>query len=190
MSNVIFLSVCKDMELRFSNDSNNGVRNVEVCADDRWCVAVVSAVRADDSHKEQNISLQAKWVGSTSVTLTWSADSLQSSVLSTSVMCTAAFHQASHEVKMIASNTTTVQVTGLIPDTTYECCVNVHGVKSLMNCMIISGCIRTKTLSAYLCNPSGMIGLSIFSICLLCVCVGLIAILTKQHIITVKGPKE
>ena len=164
---------------------------MEVCAGDQWYVAVVSATQ-----EEQSISLRVQGVTSTSVTITWSLNSLQfrSSVPnneSTSITCRAVFHQASYEVKLFASNTITVQITGLIPDMTYDCCVNVHGTKNLSFSQIVSGCVITKTLSSDPYSHSGVIGLSCFSICLLCVCVVLTAILVKRHIIIkVKGQEE
>ena len=167
---------------------------MEVCADDRWYVAVVSGVTAIDSQEEQSISLQLQGVTSTSVTITWSLDSLLSSVLnnkSTSITCRAAFLQASYEVKIFASDATTVQITRLIPDTTFDCCVNVHGAKSLINLpftLITSGCVRIRTLPSDPCNHSVIIAFS-SSIFLVFVCVALIAFILKQKYTKVKPPK-
>ena len=102
------------MELRYATDSNGGVQNIEVCVNDRWWNVVVSdGIKADISTTAHDFTLEVLTVHFTSVTITWSMQSMVYSKLSVNgydISCTAVFQGGIYEVKVpsVDINTDTI----------------------------------------------------------------------------------
>jgi hypothetical protein len=118
------------MELRVNNKSNGHGRTAEVCINDEWH-ETTSAKVVNDPHSPQDISVMI--ADSTSVTINWSwQQSSDNRIISGyDLSCTTASlsdHGQIHEVRIpnISTSTTEVQVSGILPGTAYECCVNTH----------------------------------------------------------------
>ena len=142
-------SVCRDMEFRVNNKSSGHGKIVEVCIDDQWHEAT-SAKVANNSQPPQDISIQ---VDSTSVMITWSEQSIPNDKIISGydLLCTTSALSDGQidEVKVLNINasTTRIQVNGLLPGTSYECCVNVHLLTNIPLDLISSRCATTKTKS-------------------------------------------
>ena len=141
------------MELRYATDSNGGVQNIEVCVNDRWWNVVVSdGIKADISKTAHDFTLEVLTVHFTSVTITWSMQSMVYSKLSVNgydISCTAVFEGGIYEAKVpsVDINTDTIEVNGLMSDTMYNCCVTAHIQVNLPIDLISSTCVTSKTLS-------------------------------------------
>ena len=169
--------MCRDMEFRVINASNGDegtVNSVEVCIDDQWHEA--TAKITNNSLSQQNISVQEN---STSLIIIWShaEQSIPNEININrySVLCTTSSvsHLGQiHEVRVsnISTSTTRVQVSGLLPGTAYQCCVNAHIQTNTPLDLISSNCVATSTKSVQ--EPNGLIvglgvGLGICSLLLL-----------------------
>ena len=137
------------MEFRVNNKSSGHGKIVEVCIDDQWH-EVTSAKVTNNSQSPQDISIQ---VNSTSVMVVWSEQFIPNdkAINGYDLLCTtsALSDGQIHEVKVpnISASTTRIQVNGLLPATTYECCVNAHLLTNTPLDLISSRCATTKTKS-------------------------------------------
>ena len=113
-----------------SNGDERTVNSVEVCIDDQWHEATAKITK--NSLSQQNISVQEN---STSLIIIWShaEQSIPNEININrySVLCTTSsvsHLRQIHEVRIsnISTSTTRVQVSGLLPGTTYQSCVNAH----------------------------------------------------------------
>ena len=123
------------MEFRVYNASSGdegNINTVEVCIDDQWHKG--TAKITNNSPSPQNISVQKN---STSMIIIWSPvkQSIPNdkNISGYSVLCATSTsslsdHRQIHEVRVpnISTSTTRVQVSGLLPGTAYQCCVNAH----------------------------------------------------------------
>ena len=168
--------VCRDFELRVNNESNQHGRIVEVCIDDQWHEAS-SAKVANDSQSPHNISIQ---VDSTSVMITWSEQSVPNDKIISGYDLSCTGSELSdgqiHEMKVpnINASTTRIQVNGLLPGTSYKCCVYAHILTNTPLDLISSRCAKTKTKSGKVpdCNDLAIgLGTSL-GFLLVFVCVG------------------
>ena len=137
------------MEFRVNNKSSGHGKIAEVCIDDQWH-EVTSAKVANDSQSPQDISIQ---VDSTSVMVVLSEQSIPNdkTISGYDLLCTtsALSDGQIHEVKVpnIRATTTRIQVNGLLPGTSYECCVYAHILTNTPLDLISSRCATTKTES-------------------------------------------
>ena len=138
-----------------------------MCIDDQWHEVKRSMLVANYSQPLQDISFMI--VDSTSVMIKWSGQ--QSSpndnkpIIGYDLSCTTlslSDHGQIHEVRVsnISTSTTRVQVSGLLPGTAYQCCVNAHIQTSTpldlisSNCVTVSTSIITKSKKASSCGDS------------------------------------
>ena len=161
------------MEIRFSNSSSEGV---EVCVGDHWLVAAISAMTANGSRAAQNISIRVASLESTSAVLTWSPE--VAGISRYDVSCQETTQGLNYRVKIVDASTAMIQINGLTPGTTYECCVTAHSNTHLPLDLKYSSCHTIRTLkSGSLCYSSGIIAvsisLSLSTLILLGVCVAM-----------------
>ena len=145
-------SVCRDLELRVNNKSyvHSSWSTVEVCIDDQWHEAKRSMLLANNSQSLQDISVMIVDSTSESVMLEWSGQPNNKSLSGYDLSCTTSslFDDGQiHEVRVpnISTSTTRVQVSGLLPGTAYQCCVNAHIQTNTPLDLISSNCVTTST---------------------------------------------
>ena len=181
-------SVCRDLELRINNKSDVHRSIVEVCINDQWHEAKRSMLVANSSQPLQDISVMI--ADSTSVMIKWSGK--QSSpndknISGYDLSCTASSlsdHGQIHEVRVpnISTSTTRVQVSGLLPGTAYQCCVNAHIQTNTPLDLISSNCVTmstTKSEKVCSCGDSFELAAGLgagLGLLLIVVCVGSILI--------------
>ena len=191
------LLVCRNMEIRFSNTSKNGSRNVEICANDQWLVAISGGITvAADVHSQMsnsfNFTVNVLRVSTTSVSLTWSQtstanNSMNQNISKYHILCTTMFQEWIYVVKVAGVHKTTnsIQISGLLPDSVYNCCVTAHILINLPIEVINSACTTVKTLV----SPSDLkyqsvviaLGTGLFVCCLilLCTCISFMLWIVK-----------
>ena len=142
------------MEFRVINASSGdegNVNTVEVCIDDQW--HKVTAKITNNSPLSQNISVQTN---STSTIIIWSPAEQSipndKTIIGYDLTCTTSSlsdHRQIHEVRVpnISTSTTRVQVSGLLPGTAYQCCVNAHIQTNTPLDLISSNCITTSAIA-------------------------------------------
>ena len=140
------------MEFRIINASSGDegtVNTVEVCIDDQW--HKVTAKITNNSPSLQNISVQEN---STSMIIIWShaEQSIPNDkhISGYSVLCTKSSLSDCgqiHEVRVsnISISTTRVQVSGLLPYTAYQCCINAHIQTNTPLDLITTNCVNVST---------------------------------------------
>ena len=120
------------MEIRYSNTSKNGERNVEICANDQWLVAINGGITSVDSRMTNNFdfTVNVLRVLSTSVSLMWSQtskakDAMNQNISKYHISCTTMFQEWTYVLKVacVHKTTTSIQISGLLPDSMYNCCV-------------------------------------------------------------------
>ena len=153
-------SVCRDLELRVNNKSDVHKSTVEVCIDDQWhelheAISANLKVANINSQSLQDISVMIVDSTSESVMLEWSGQqSIPSdkNISGYDLSCIAlslSDHGQIHEVRVpnISTSTTRVQVSELLPDTAYQCCVNAHIQTNTPLDLISSNCVSTRTVN-------------------------------------------
>ena len=183
-------SVCKDKEIRF----DTGV-HAEVCAEDMWHAAVINILK-NDSDVAQGITVHTK-VYSTSVKISRSLHLDTLNVTSYDVMCTSVSQKQINEAKVvnIRPDVTTTEVKGLLPDTSYECCVTVHTILLPPIDIKRSKCvsIMTSAAAATESNTIAVGAAAALGICLILVTVGIVvavmSCLYKKHAVLKQPPR-
>ena len=150
-----------------------------MCIDDQWHEAT-SVKEANNSQLLQDIDISVVIADSISVTIKWSGQ--QSSpndknISGYDLSCKTSSlsdHGQIHEVRVsnISTSTTRVQVSGLLPGTAYQCCVNAHIQTNTPLDLMSSNCVIASTTSVQEPNNDGLIiglgsGLGICSLLLL-----------------------
>ena len=176
--------VCRDMEIRYSNTSKNSSRNVEICANDQWLVAISGRITAAvDSQMSNDFNFTVNVLRvlktSDSVNLMWSLKSTVYSAVNRNriskydISCTTMFQEMMYilNVANVDRNTASIQISGLLPDSIYNCCVTAHILinGNLPIELIDSACATVKTLV----SPSELKEYQFIAIALgtgLCVC--------------------
>ena len=142
------------MEFRIINASSGdegNVNTVEVCIDDQWHKA--KAKITNNSPSPQNISIQEKFT-SIIIILSPAEQSIPNdknisrySVLCVTLTSSLSDHGQIHEVRVpnISTSTTRVQISGLLPGTAYQCCVNAHIQTNTPLDLISSNCVNVST---------------------------------------------
>ena len=155
------------MEFRIINASSGDegtVNTVEVCIDDQWHKATAKITNI--SSLPQNISVRENF---TSMIIIWSPTEQSipndKNISGYSILCTTSSlsdHGQIHEVRVpnISTSTTRVQVSGLLPGTAYQCCVNAHIQTNTPLDLITTNCVKTTTTSVQEPNNNGLIPLS------------------------------
>ena len=178
--------------------NKNGVGEIEVCADDTWHVATMDVVK-NSSDVARSITMHTKVTSSTTVEVTWSlqkqSSTLNFNVSSFDVSCTSEYQGRTTEARVvnIEPDVTTTRVEGLLPDTSYECCVTTHTLLTppvdiqSSTCMTLKTLVDTKTMASTNQQLSVITGVgTALGFCvLLLVCIGCVAMLicctrTKQ----------
>ena len=123
---------------------------MEVCIDDEWHEAT-SAKVANGSKSPQDISVITDST-SESVMLERSGQPNDKNISGYDLSCTTSSlsdHRQIHEVRVpnISTSTTRVQVSGLLPGTAYQCCVNAHIQTNTPLDLISSKCVAISTKS-------------------------------------------
>ena len=141
------------MEFRIINASSGdegNVNTVEVCIDDQWHKATTKIT--NNSPSPQNISVQEN---STSMIIIWSP--IEQSIPSDNntingydlscITSSLSDYGQIHEVRVpnISTSTTRVQVSGLLPGTAYQCCVNAHIQTNTPLDLITTNCVNVST---------------------------------------------
>ena len=159
---MLLLTVCRDLELRVNNKSINGHGGiVEVCIDDEWHEFEATSAKVangSNSKSPQDISVMIMDSTSESVILEWSGQqSIPSNknISGYDLSCTTSSlsdHRQIHEVRVpnISTSTTRIQVSGLLPGTAYQCCVNAHIQTNTPLDLINSNCVATSTKSVHI----------------------------------------
>ena len=103
---------------------------------------------ASNSQPLQDISVMI--VDSNSVMTKWSGQQSDKIITGYDFSCTISSlsdHGQIHEVRVpnISTSTTRVQVSGLLPGTAYQCCVNAHIQTNTPLDLISSNCVTTST---------------------------------------------
>ena len=128
---------------------------MEVCIDDQWHEARFAIV-ANNPQLPRNINLSVTIADSTSVTIKWSGQqsipSDNNTIKGYDLSCTTLLlsdDKQIHEVRIfnISTSTTRVQVSGLLPGTAYQCCVNAHIQTNTPLDLISSNCVTTSTIN-------------------------------------------
>ena len=121
-----------------------------MCIDDQWHEVKRSMLVAKNSQPLQDVSVMI--VDSNSVMLKWSRQqsNIPNNISGYDLSCTTSSlsdHRQIHEVRVpnISTSTTRVQVSGLLPGTAYQCCVNTHIQINTPLDLISSNCIATST---------------------------------------------
>ena len=121
-----------------------------MCIDDQWHEAKHSMLLENYSQPLQDISVMI--VDSTSVMLKWSRQqsNIPRNISGYDLSCTTSSlsdHGQIHEVRVpnISTSTTRVQVSGLLPGTAYQCCVNAHIQTNTPLDLISSNCVTLST---------------------------------------------
>ena len=132
--------MCRDRELRFSDQ---GSRNVEVCSGDQW--HVVSNGVIVNNNTRGNISVIA--VNPTSITIGFSSNGLGAQPYNMS--CTTVSNGQIHSVKVadVSREVSEIQISGLAPNTSYECCATTYTLTSVPIDTISLSCTTTNTPS-------------------------------------------
>ena len=139
------------MELRINNKSDVHGSTVEICIDDQWHEVKRSMLLVNNSQPLQDISIVI--VDSNSVMIKWSGqqsspndENINGYDLSCTTSSLSDYRQI-HEVRLsnISTSTTRVQVSGLLPDTAYQCCVNAHIQTNTPLDLISSNCVTVST---------------------------------------------
>ena len=182
-NNCFLHSVCGDMELRFGD---HYPKNVEVCSNDHWHVVSNGAIV--NNITQGNIAVAV--VAPTLVTIEFSSSDVR--VRGYTVSCTTGTNGQIHSVIVTDVNrsreVTLIQISGLTPNTNYECCVQAYIETNIPINMVNMSCIKTGTSSlsvqpqetSEINNTLYMTGFwASLSICilLLCVCIGCIILL-------------
>ena len=144
-------SVCRDLELRINNKNDVHKRTLEICINDQWHDATHSMLIAN---KSQSLPIMIVDSTSESVMLEWSGQPNNKNISGYDLSCTTSSlsdHGQIHEVRVpnISTSTTRVRVSGLLPGTAYQCCVNAH-IQSRTNTpfdLISSNCVATSTIT-------------------------------------------
>ena len=145
---IIKHSVCRDLELRVNNKSDVHESTAEVCIDDQWHD---STTKINNSPSPQNFSVQKH---STSMIIIWSPAEQSipndKNINRYSVLCATSSLSDDgqiHEVGVsnICISTTEVQISGLLPGTAYQCCVNAHIQTNTPLDLISSNCVNVST---------------------------------------------
>ena len=130
---------------------------MEVCIDDQWHEARFAIV-AYNPQLPRNINFSVTITDSTSVTIKWSGQlsipSDNNTINGYDLSCTTSSlsdHRQIliHEVRLpnIHTSTTRVQVSGLLPGTAYQCCINAHIQTNTPLDLISSNCATTSTIT-------------------------------------------
>ena len=155
------------MEVRVNNASSSdegAVNTVEVCINDQWHDSITQII-TNNSPSPQNISVQETF---TSMIIIWSPveqsipNHYDKNISGYSVLCTTSSlsdHGQIHEVRVsnISTSTTRVQISGLLPGTAYQCCVNAHIQTNTPLDLISSTCVTVSTASVQEPNNDGLI---------------------------------
>ena len=125
---------------------------MEICIDDKWHEVKRRMLVANNSQSLQDISVVIVDSTSESVMLEWSGQLNDKNISGYDLSCTASSlsdHGQIHEVRVpnISTSTTRVQVSGLLPGTAYQCCVNAHIQTNTPLDLINSNCVATSTKS-------------------------------------------
>ena len=130
------------MELRFRNDGTISPR-VEVCDDDQW-YSLDSSINVDGSPVK---IVEAVAVDSTSVKITWFPP-LDNATYLAEVSCTTTALGGDQFTKTtVIGKTTMAHISGLSPDTVYDCCVMIQYLKELPLNFTTNTCTLMKTLA-------------------------------------------
>ena len=121
-----------------------------MCIDDQWHEAKHSMLVANNSQPLQDISVLIVDSTSESVMLEWSEQPNDKSISGYDLSCTTSSLSDDgqiHEVRVsnISISTTEVQVSGLLPDTAYQCCVNAHIQTNTPLDLITTNCVNVST---------------------------------------------
>ena len=137
------------MELRFRNDGTISPR-VEVCDDDQW-YALDSSINVDDSPVK---IVEAVAVDSTSVKITFNLfPPLDNATYLAEVSCTTTAlggDQFTKTTAIVGKTTWSIMmahISGLSPDTVYNCCVMIQYLKDLPLNFTANTCTLMKTLA-------------------------------------------
>ena len=148
-------SVCRDLELRINNKSDVHKSTLEMCIDDQWHEAKRSMLVANNSQSLQDISVMIADLTSESVMLEWSGQPNNKNISGYDLSCTTSSlsnHGQIHEVRVsrgnISTKATRVQVSGLLPDMAYQCCVNAHIQTNTPLDLISSNCVTLSTIKS------------------------------------------
>ena len=186
-------SVCRDLELRINNKSDVHKSTVEVCIDDQWHewheATSANLKVANYSQSLQDIPVVIVDSTSGSVMLEWSGQPNNKIISGYDLSCTTSSlsdYGQIHEVRVpnISTSTTRVQVSGLLPGTAYQCCVNAHIQTNTPLDLISSNCIATSTtksekVSSCTCGDSFELAVGLgagLGLLLIVVCVGSVLI--------------
>ena len=126
-------------------------RFIEVCIDDQWYEAISGSTLANTSQALQN-GITFNQVDSTSLMINWSEVVIlpNSQIIGEYDLSCTIFSPSDgliKEVKIsnISASDTKVLVNGLLPDMTYNCCLNAHIQTNTMFNLISSNCSSVKT---------------------------------------------
>ena len=160
---------------------------MEVCADDTWWQVAVIRANGSDVAGSNRLTMDIASVDSTSVKISWSLQLGALNVTNYDVTCTSVSQGQTNEVKVvnIRPGVTTTEVKGLVPDTSYECCVTVHMILLPPIDMKHSKCVSIMTSAAAATDSNTIAVAAALGICLLLVCGGLLVAvifcLYKKH---------
>ena len=123
---------------------------MEICIEDQWHEVKRGMLLANNSQPLQDISVMITDSTSESVMLEWSGQLNDKNISGYSLSCTTSLlsdHGQIHEVRVsnISTSTTRVQVSGLLPGTAYQCCVNAHIQTNTPLDLISSICVTFST---------------------------------------------
>ena len=158
---------------------------MEICIDDQWHKATAKITNNSKTPSPQNISVQKN---STSMIIIWSPTEQSipndKNISRYSVLCTTSSlsdHGQIHEVRVpnISKSTTRVQISGLLPGTAYQCCVNAHIQTNTPLDLVSSNCVTTSTSKSEKASVSNELATGLgagLGLLLVVVCVGSIII--------------
>ena len=170
---------------------------MEICIDDQWHKVKRSTFIANNSQPLQDISVMIADLNS--VMIEWSGQQSRpnnKNISGYDLSCTTSSlsnHRQIYEVRVpiISTSTTRVQVSGLLPVTAYQCCVNAHIQTNTPLDLISSNCVSTSTTKSETVPNCGdlTVGLGAgLGLLLVVVCMGsiLINVLLVKHLLKEK----
>ena len=177
-------SVCRDLELRVNNKSDVHRSTVEMCINDQWHEVKRSMLVANNSQPLQDISVMIADSTSESVMLEWSGKPSDKSISGYDLSCITSSltnYGQIHEVRVsnISTSTTMVQISGLLPGTAYQCCVNAHIQTNTPLDLISFNCVATSTTKSKTVPNCGALAIGLgagLGLLLILVCVGSILV--------------
>ena len=165
--------MCEEDSLRLWEDADSLRVSAQICVQDIWQNIVLSDTSQTlDEDNSNTLMLATPRVTAGSLTIEWNNTEQLNAGSTYEVMCTSSSGDETQSVTLTITDSQQTQATfdGLLPNTTYSCCVSiVRNTTGSVNTYIASTCGTVQTV------PEAV--LSIIEIALIAVAAGLLVLL-------------